>query len=95
MPELAKIYPDDIATFLPDLPPEEYELRAKLRSYRNAATAMVHNTESSNARALAWMVIEYVTEAIYAPSFTSVLPELGRLCNRLMLTAMQIEEIET
>ena len=95
MPELATILPDDIATFLPGLPPEEYELRAKLRSYRNAATAMVHNTESNNARALAWMVIEYVSETIYSPAHASLLPEIGKLCKRLMLTAMQIEEMET
>ncbi len=57
----AKLQPlDDIETFLPGISAEEYALRAKLRSYRNAATAMIHNTASDTARCLAWLTIDYV-----------------------------------
>ena len=84
---------DDIATFLPGITSDEYELRAKLRSYRNAATAMVHNTDRNNARAPAWMVIEYVSDTIYAPAHPDIVPALRQLCRWLMPAAMQIEEL--
>ena len=91
----ARIEPmDDIRTFLPGIPADEYDRRVKLRSYRNAATAMVHNTDSDTARALAWIAIEYVTFNLYAPADPDQLDDLGRFCKRLMLTAMQAEDID-
>ena len=85
---------DDIRTFLPGIPADEYEKRAKLRSYRNAATAMRTNTDSDTARGLANVAIEYATGALYAPGATDVLDDLNKLCKRLMLTAMQAEQID-
>lgn len=86
---------DDIRTFLPTIGEEEYARRAKLRSLRNAATAMVNNTDSSTARGLAWFAIEYATEALYAPDASEALEDLNKFCTRLMLTAMQAEQIDT
>lgn len=85
---------DDIRTFLPTIGEEEYARRAKLRSLRNAATAMVNNTDSDTARGLAWFAIEYATGALYAPGAAEALDELIRICTRLMLTAIQAEQID-
>ena len=85
---------DDILTFLPGIPAEEYEHRSKLRSYRNAASAMIANTECRDARCLAWMATEAITRLIYAPAECEELAELGTFARRLMLTAMQAEQLQ-
>ena len=84
---------DDITTFLPGCTGEEYEARAKLRSYRNAASAMIARTECSDARCLAWMAVETVTPMLYAPADCAELAELGEFTRRLMLVAMQAEQL--
>jgi hypothetical protein len=88
------VKPDEIYTFLGAISDEEYERRAKLRTYRNAASAMIANTESDTARALAWFTTEYATGALYAPGAADALDDLNKLCRRLMLTAMQAEQID-
>jgi hypothetical protein len=85
---------DDIRTFLPGIGDNEYELRAKLRALRNTASAMVSNTESDTARQLAWIVVEYATPALYAPGTPVAFADLNKLCTRLMLTAMQAENMD-
>lgn len=85
---------DDIRTFLPGVSEEEHARRSKLRELRNAATAMVNSTDSDSARSLAWMTIEYATGALYAPGATDALDDLNKLCTRLMLTAMQAEQLD-
>lgn len=85
---------DDIRTFMPGISEEEYAKRAKLRSIRNAATAMVSATESSSARKLAWMAIDYITEILFASAKLQALDDIDRLGTRLMLTAMQVEMID-
>lgn len=85
---------DDIITFLPGIGQDEYDLRAKLRSMRNCAAAMIAKTESDTARALAWTCSEYATAYVYAGADQETLSEVGRFCNRLMLTAMQAEAID-
>lgn len=85
---------DDIRTFLPTIGEEEYARRAKLRSLRNAATAMITATESPTARGLAWIASDYSTEALYAPAAADALDDLNKFCTRLMLTAMQAEQID-
>lgn len=87
------VKPDDILTFLPGIPAQEYELRAKLRSYRNAASALIASTECCEARSLAWMAAEAITRLIYAPAENEELAELGTFAKRLMLTAMQAEDL--
>lgn len=85
---------DDIRLFLPGIPEKEYGKRALLRSYRNAATAMRTNTQSDVARGLANLTIEYASGALYAPAAEPWLDDLNKLCKRLMLTAMQAEQID-
>lgn len=91
--EICAMPPDEIITFLGNVPPEEYELRSKLRSYRNAASAMVGATPSPTARQLAWTVIEWASPNLYSPAPLSWLTELNLLCQRLMVTAMQVEKM--
>jgi hypothetical protein len=89
----ATVKPDEITTFLGALPAEEYERRAKLRSFRNAASAMIARTPSDTARYLAWEVIEWATPNLYAPAPLEWLDELNTLSRRLLTTAMQAEQM--
>lgn len=86
--------PDEFEIFMPGLDPAEREKRAKLRALRNTATALVNATESDNARALAWMIVEYVTGSLFAPGAAYALDELNLLCVRLLKVAVQIEQID-
>lgn len=86
--------PDDIRTFLPGICEDEYRLRAKLRSMRNCAAAMIVKTESNTARALAWLCSDYSTAHVYAGVSNDRLIEVHRLCHRLMVTAMQAEALD-
>ena len=85
---------DAIRIFLPGISDAEYALRAKLRTMRNCASAMIAKTDSDTARALAWMCSEYVTAYIYAGAHQDTLEEVAHFCNRLMVTAMQAEAID-
>lgn len=94
MSVMTRIEPaDDIRTFLPGIGQDEYERRAKLRSMRNAAAAMISRTDCDAARQLAWLCTEYATEAIYAPFDPGMLDEVGKLCARFMITAMHAERL--
>jgi len=84
---------DEIRTFLGPIPPEEYERRHKLRSYRNTATAMIAATHSDTARALAWQVIEWASPNLYAPAPLEWLDLLNLLASRLLKTAQTAEEL--
>lgn len=86
---------DDIITFLPGISEEEYQVRAKIRSHRNAAGAIIAQTESSTARQLAWIASDWATEAVYTPAETNLLRDVAKLCSRLLITAMQAERLET
>jgi hypothetical protein len=85
--------PDEITPFLGAIPAEEFERRAKLRSFRNAASAMIARTPSDTARYLAWEVIEWATPNLYAPAPLEWLDQLNLLAKRLLVTAMQAEEL--
>ena len=86
--------PDEICTFLGEVSPQEYERRTLLRKYRNAASAMVASTRCDTARMLAWQVIEWATPNLYSPAPIEWLDELNKLSKRLMLTAMQAEQMQ-
>jgi len=85
---------DAIRTFLPGISDAEHEIRAKLETMHNCASAMIAKTDSDTARALAWTCSQYATAYIYAGASTEALNEVARFCNRLMLTAMQAEAID-
>tara|TARA_B100000029_G_scaffold396022_1_gene393963 strand:- start:115 stop:426 length:312 start_codon:yes stop_codon:yes gene_type:complete len=89
----AAFKPDEIQTFLGEIPAAEHELRCKLRSYRNAASALISRTRCDTARHLAWIVVEWVTPNLYAPAPVEWLEKLSLLAKRLMLTAMQAEQM--
>ena len=85
---------DDILTFLPGISADEYDLRAKLRTMRNCSSALIANTDSDTARALAWTCSYYATAYVYSGANNDTLTEVGRFCNRLIVTAMQAELID-
>lgn len=86
---------DAISVFLGQVPVEERERREKLCSYRNAASAFVARTESDTARMLAWEVVNWASPFVYAPGVPlDWLDRLNQLSKRLMLTAMQAEEMD-
>ena len=85
---------DEIRTFLGPIPPEEYERRHKLRSYRNTATAMIGATHSDTARALAWHVIDWASPNLYAPAPLEWLDLLNLLASRLLKTAQTAEDLD-
>lgn len=85
---------DEIRLFLPGISDEEHAKRVRLRSLRNAATAMIARTDSGAARSLAWMASDYATGALYSTGSTGTLDDLNRLCTRLLKTAMLAEEID-
>jgi len=87
------IKPDEIITFMGNIPAEEYERRAQMRSYRNAASGMIASTECDTARQLAWIVVDYATPNLYAPAPPEWLDQVNLLSKRLLLTAMQAEQM--
>lgn len=89
----ATVQPDEITTLMGAIPAEEYERRAKLRSFRNAASALIARTRSDTARYLAWEVIEWASPNLYAPAPLEWLDQLNLLAKRLLLTAMQAEQM--
>ena len=87
--------PDDIMTFMPNIGADEYELRAKLRSYRSVASTIIAKTESPTARQLSWIVVEYVSELIFLPAELSFLADVAKFCSRILITAMHASRLET
>lgn len=85
---------DDILTFLGPIPPEEYELRRRIRSCRNAATYKVTITSSADARTLLWMVTDTATKWIYAHASIEELTEITTFLRRLLILADQAEQLE-
>lgn len=85
---------DAIRTFLGAIPDDEHERRRKLESYRNAASALVARTDCDTARQLAWLVIEWATPFLYTPAPLEWLEQLNQLAKRLMLTALQAEQMD-
>lgn len=84
---------DDIATILGEIPADEYERRAKLRDYRNAASTMIATAKSDHGRQLAWAAIEWSSANLYNPVPLDWLDKVNGLCRRLLLTAMQVEDM--
>ena len=85
---------DDITAFMGTLPPEEYELRRRIRVARNAASFKLRRTDSDNARALCWQVAETATAWLYAPADLEALTEVAKLLRRLLTVADQFEIVE-
>lgn len=85
---------DDITTFMGPLPPEEYELRRKIRVCRNCATHKATLTASADARTLLWMVATTATRWIYSPASVEELTEITTFLRRLLILADQAEKVE-
>lgn len=85
--------PDDITTFMGPLDPPEYELRRRIRHFRNAASYKVTQTESASARTLCWIATEAATAWIYAPADLDMLESVAKFLRRLLILADHAEEI--
>lgn len=85
---------DDIRTFMGRIPPDEYELRCKIRTCRNAAAFKVTKTESRDARTFCWIVTETATQWIYSQASTDELTEIVSYLRRLLILADQAEKVE-
>lgn len=85
---------DDIVTFLGPIPPEEYELRRKIRTCRNCATYKVTITASADARTLLWIVTDTATKWIYSSASIEELEEITTYLRRLLVLANQAEQVE-
>lgn len=83
---------DDIYIFLPGIPPEEYVLRARLRSARNIATKALAESKNDYARSIYTMICEIVGDWIYAPSSLGELEECVGHCLRLWHCADKLEQ---
>lgn len=90
----APVRVDEFDIFMPGIDPAERNKRMRLRALRNTATALVNGTDSDNARGLGWMVVEYATGSLYAPSAAGALDELNLLCTRLLKVAVQAEQLD-
>lgn len=85
---------DEIRTLMGPISDEEHERRAKLRSYRNAASAMISVTKSDTARVLAWQAIDWISPYLYAPAPIEFLDALIQLVSRLLRTAITAEDLD-
>lgn len=86
---------DPLHTILGPLPDGEHERRAKLMAYRNAASAMIAQTESGTARALAFMACDWIAPFLFDRAVpVEFLDRLTVLVSRLLKTAISAEEIE-
>lgn len=90
----ANIPIDEIRTLMGPISADEHERRAKLRSYRNAASAMISATKSDTARILAWQAIEWISPHLYAPAPIEFLDALNQLASRLLRTALTAEDLD-
>ena len=85
---------DDITTIMGRLPPEEYALRARLRSSRIMAHAALRQSTGQMTRAVAWDVINLVTANIYEPADLAWLEDVAEACRRLLLAGLALEKLE-
>lgn len=90
----ANISIDEIRTLMGPISADEHERRAKLRSHRNAATAMISTCQSNTARTLAWEAIDWIAPYLYAPAPIEFLDRLIQLVSRLLRTAITAEDLE-
>jgi hypothetical protein len=86
---------DPLRTILGPIPDDEHERRSKLMAYRNAASAMIAQTESGTARALAFAACDWIAPFLFDRAVpVAFLDRLTVLVSRLLKTAITAEEID-
>lgn len=85
---------DDITVFLGTIPPEEYEMRRRLRACRNAASFAATQTDCASALTLYWMVCDTATAWIYSPAPLARLENVAQFLRRLLIVANQALDLE-
>jgi hypothetical protein len=84
---------DDIRVFLGAISDEEYAVRSKLRTARNASSWRVSSAESAHARTLLWMCSSTASAWIYAPADVEWLAEVAEYCRSLLALAEKAENL--
>ena len=86
---------DPLRTILGELPADERDRRAKLMAYRNAASAMIAQTQSDTARWLAFVACDWINPFLFDRAVpVEFLDRLTVLVSRLLKTAISAEEID-
>jgi len=85
---------DDLTTFLGSIPGDEYDVRSRIRTCRNAAAFKVTRTDSADARQLCWMVTETATAWIYTPARVDELEKVVIYLRDMLRNAGRIEHLE-
>lgn len=85
-------FKDDIFIFMPGIPAEEYQLRAKLRTARNISTKAMLEVPGTQAHTVYSLVNELVTDWIYSPADIAQLNRLVDQCRRLVICAQHFEK---
>jgi hypothetical protein len=78
---------DPISLFMPGCDEDERKLRERLLRAREFATSKVVHLRSANARILTWMLLETVTDHLYASATLDELQDIINQCLRLTMCA--------
>lgn len=85
---------DEIVMLLGEMPPAELEARKKIRVARNAASFNVTRTDSPDARAMCWMIIETASAWVYRPADQETLDKVVQYLRGLTISARRVQELE-
>ncbi len=90
----SRILEDPIGLFIPGCSDDERRLRERLLKAREIATSRVVGLRSSNARILLWLLLETVTDHLYAACSQEQLRDAADHCVRLFMCATHAERLE-
>jgi hypothetical protein len=91
----SRILDDPIGLFIPGCRNDERHLRERLLKAREIASSRVVHLRSANARILTWLLLETVTEHLYAPVTEDELRDAADQCLRLFMCSQFAERLET
>lgn len=91
----SQLLADPIATFVPGcVDPEERQLRTRLLTARELATARIPRLRSDHARSINWVLLETVQAWVYAPASVDELRDVANHCVRLFMCSNFAERME-
>lgn len=85
---------DDITAFMGPLSAEEYELRRRIKVYRNAASYKPTVTGNRDARTFCWIICDTASAWLYSQASPEELRQVASYLRRLLILADQAEEVE-
>lgn len=84
---------DEIRVFLGPISDEEYAVRHKLRTARNAASWRLTRVSSPHARSLLWMCSGAASQWVYEPAEVEWLGQIAEYCRSLLALADTAENL--